>query len=102
MFLKIPGLIELPKALELSNLIQPAKLATSCDNIEGFEDIIAAGMGRVEKDKPSTERILRHGSSKALSYLDTLDALADYPLPDAVICAVSLTQQGVHKGDSGN
>lgn len=100
-FLAVLALIELPKPIEFSRSIQPAKLPTNCDDIDEHENVIASGRGIMETYAFNVSEALLHGFSKTLTQLDCAQALNDTTDPRSVICAISPDNQYVFKGDSG-
>lgn len=82
--------------------IQPAKLPENCDEIDGSEEICAAGWGRIVADIPTNSTTLRHGFLKTQSEEQCAESLA-LTIWDiaSVLCADPIDGQAFGNGDSG-
>lgn len=49
----------------------------------------------------ANDTTLRHGYSQTIPHEHCAAALKDIPDPNSIICAISITQQNIFKGDSG-
>lgn len=91
----------MPHEIQFNKFIQPAKLPTSCDEVEENATVIIAGTGRTQVDEAHNgDTTLRHAYLRAMAFKDYGEASEPSPYP--IICANSTNRGSLFSGDSGN
>lgn len=92
------GLIHLPEPIEISETIQPVKLA---HNVRGNLNVVAIGNGVLNTTDKTIAPILQHANLTITSWLRCQLSFPILMFRKSVICAKGNEKQSVCFGDSG-